>query len=102
MAWEQENGPIPPGMQLDHLCRVRECVNPLHLELVTQRENILRGESPAAHHARKTHCDHGHEFTPENTYRAPSRPRTRICRACVTESTRRRNAKRRSAARAMR
>lgn len=60
-------GPIPEGLTIDHLCRQPSCVNPAHLEPVTQRENLLRGETIAAHNARKTHCSRGHEFTPENT-----------------------------------
>jgi hypothetical protein len=61
-------GPIPMGKVIDHLCRVRHCVNPGHLEVVTQGVNLHRGESIQARNARKTHCIHGHEFTPENTY----------------------------------
>lgn len=51
---------IPKGKQLDHLCRNPSCVRPSHLEPVTRRENILRGTSPAAINARKTHCENGH------------------------------------------
>jgi hypothetical protein len=53
-------GPIPEGMELDHLCRNRGCVNPDHLEPVDHRTNILRGVSPSAADARKTHCINGH------------------------------------------
>lgn len=67
-AYELLVGPIPDGLPLDHLCRNRRCVNPAHLEPVTHRENILRGTSPIPANAVKTHCDQGHEFTPENTY----------------------------------
>jgi hypothetical protein len=60
-------GPVPTGLELDHLCRNRRCMNPAHLEPVTPRVNTLRSESFAAKHARQTHCKRGHEFTPENT-----------------------------------
>lgn len=59
-------GPIPADMQLDHLCRNTKCVNPDHLEVVTQTENLRRGYGPTGTHGRKTHCVHGHKFTPEN------------------------------------
>jgi len=55
VAYEFVVGPVPTGLQLDHLCRNRRCVNPDHLEPVTRRENILRGQSLMAHNARKTH-----------------------------------------------
>ena len=77
-------GPIPDGLQLDHLCRVPPCVNPEHLEPVTCRENLLRGETAAALNAAKTHCVHGHEFTPESTYVCPNGWRQcRVCRAAA-------------------
>ena len=69
-------GPIPDGLQLDHLCRVRNCVNPDHLEPVTPQENMLRAKAAT----RRTHCKRGHEYTPENTYRADDG--WRACRAC--------------------
>lgn len=80
LMYESDRGPIPPGMETDHLCRVRACVNPWHLEIVTRHENILRGISPWAKNARKTHCKHGHEFTPENTLRTTNGGRS--CRIC--------------------
>jgi hypothetical protein len=60
-------GAVPEGLTLDHLCRIPACVNPAHLEPVTQQENILRGQSIVARHAQKTHCNSGHAFTSENT-----------------------------------
>lgn len=78
--WKQVNGPVPEGLELDHLCRVRLCVNPTHFEAVTHEENVKRGTSFAAVNARKTHCIHGHEFTPENTHVRPNGHRT--CRTC--------------------
>jgi len=62
---------IPSGLTLDHICRKRSCVNPTHLEEATFRENALRGFGPAAINFRKTHCQHGHAFTPPNTYWRP-------------------------------
>lgn len=76
-------GPIPEGLQLDHLCRNRSCVNPAHLEPVTHKVNGLRGVGPPALNARKTHCIHGHLFDAENTHLAPDG--TRRCRACAHE-----------------
>lgn len=74
-------GEIPEGLQIDHLCRVPLCVNPSHLEVVTQRENILRGESISAQYARETHCKRGHEKTPENTLYYKGRPvQCKLCR----------------------
>lgn len=79
-AWEQEHGPVPEGLQLDHLCRVRRCVRPSHLEPVTQRENLLRGEGPAAKAARATECPHGHPYDEANT--AYNNRGHRYCREC--------------------
>lgn len=81
-VYEQLVGQVPPGLQLDHLCRNRACVNPAHLEPVTNRINWLRGESPSAVSYRTDTCTAGHPFTPENTYIRPSRPNQRECREC--------------------
>lgn len=75
-------GEIPNGLQLDHLCRTRNCVNPAHLEPVEQAENIRRGISPTSINAQKTHCHKGHEFTEENTY---IKQGYRQCRKCKAE-----------------
>lgn len=80
-SYEQFIGRIPDGLHLDHLCRNRKCVNPFHLEPVTNYENtIVRGSSPMAKNARKTHCIHGHEFTSENTIQRNGGGRK--CRRC--------------------
>jgi len=83
VAYTSLVGPIPAGLQSDHLCRNRLCVNPEHLELVTLRENVLRGEGPAAQHARKTHCPKGHPYDEKNTYLLViGNGVRRYCRAC--------------------
>lgn len=83
VMYEQHKGPIPPGLQIDHLCRNRRCCNPDHLEAVTQKENIMRGISFSAHNARKTACPRGHEYTSDNVVWDVSRgDRRRKCREC--------------------
>jgi hypothetical protein len=78
LAYEQLVEPIPHGLTLDHLCRVRHCVNPDHLEPVTQGENTRR--------AMRSHCKNGHEFTPDNTY-VPADGK-RYCRECRRQRVR--------------
>lgn len=65
-SYEQMVGPIPAGLVLDHLCRVRRCCNPAHLEPVTQRENLMRGASFVEENALKTACPKGHPLTGRN------------------------------------
>jgi hypothetical protein len=80
-VYELLEGPVPDGLELDHLCEITMCVRPSHLEPVTHRINILRGQSPAAKNARKTHCINGHEYTSETAYERPGGGRRcRICR----------------------
>lgn len=82
--------PLTPGLVLDHLCRVRHCVNPAHMEAVPQVTNIRRGLTGQAH-ASKTHCPRNHEYTIKNTYINPTSG-GRVCRACGRERTRARRA----------
>lgn len=75
-------GPIPEGLDLDHLCRSRICVNPAHLEPVTRRENLLRGITLPAAEVERTHCPRGHAYDEVNTYLHGGQ---RHCRACRRE-----------------
>lgn len=91
-AYELAVGPVPKGLELDHLCRNRLCCNPVHLEAVTHRENILRSQNFVAVAAAKTHCLRGHPFSVENTrLRANG---TRGCKACDALLHRQRGLKR--------
>lgn len=102
-SYEMYVGPIPEGLEIDHTCHTndlscpggvtckhRRCVTPEHLEPVTGKVNCLRGRSPAALHAVKTHCAKGHPFSEENTYRGTGR---RYCRKCGNEAGRKYRAK---------
>lgn len=86
-AYEALIGPIPDGLVLDHLCRVRHCINPWHLDPVTPRVNVLRGDTFAAAKAAQTRCIHGHPFDDENTL--VRRDGRRGCRACGRERVQR-------------
>lgn len=87
LMWVLMRGGIPNGMEIDHLCRTRACVNPQHMEVVTHRENCRRGSGWAGQHARKTHCPKGHAYDEANTYR---RDTMRYCRQCHREAERQR------------
>lgn len=88
LAYELLVGPIPSGLHLDHLCRVRRCINPEHLEPVTQQENIRRG---AAIVLATPNYPCGHPRTTENSHRLrwKNRPSALVCRTCRREASRR-------------
>lgn len=90
-AYEAVVGPIPDGMVIDHLCRNARCVNPAHMEAVTQRENVMRGTGPTAINASRTHCKTGHPFDEHNTY--VTWDGRRQCRACSAAKAARRRAR---------
>lgn len=92
ISYDRHVGRIPESLDLDHLCRVRDCINPAHLEPVTRKVNLARGLNA---NLAKTHCPSGHEYTPDNTYVLPSRPNARYCKACRREYQARRRAARR-------
>jgi hypothetical protein len=93
VAFEDRKGPVPKGLEPDHLCRTPGCVNPNHLEAVTHLENMRRGER-----ARKTHCKRGHPFDETNTRYRTDRPGARECRTCVNEAWARLKERRKQAA----
>jgi hypothetical protein len=80
LAWTFARGPIPPGLSIDHLCRVRLCVNPDHLEVVTLAENTRRQIEAVGHpRSNQTHCRNGHPFNEANTRFVKG---SRVCRTC--------------------
>ncbi|MGH2619337.1 MAG: HNH endonuclease signature motif containing protein [Anaerolineales bacterium] len=100
-AWKLLRGSFPPGLESDHLCRVRSCVNPDHIEAVTHMENVSRGhyenngKAFAEYQRSKTHCPQGHAYAGENLkigWRG-----ARVCRTCEGEKSRRYRDRRRQA-----
>jgi len=81
------NGPIPEGFVIDHLCKVRICVNPNHLRLITVDDNARQG---GRFWGKRTHCKSGHEFVPKNTRveKYKKNGRRRVCRLCVARNAR--------------
>lgn len=86
-AYEHLVAEIPAGLDLDHLCRRRNCVNPWHLEPVTRQVNTLRGIGPSAENARRETCPRGHAFD------RIDRRGTRACRTCAAAHERARRAR---------
>lgn len=93
IAYEVGVGPIPEGLTIDHLCKVRACINVAHLEPVTAVINAMRGNSVPAQRARMTACQHGHPFDEANTL--VNKKGHRICRHCCRDKERRRRAAKR-------
>ncbi len=96
IAYQQLVGEVPTGLVLDHLCRNTKCVNPQHLEPVTQSENVRRGFGVGALNSKKTHCWRGHPFTPENTYSYTCKNKygtyqQRVCKTCKKQIHHRKN-----------
>jgi hypothetical protein len=90
LAYLEMHGEYPTNTVTDHLCRVRHCVNPLHLEAVSRGENVRRGLSSMTtrlRHASKTHCPKGHELTPDNLYLENSKDgwQRRHCKTCTKD-----------------
>lgn len=84
-SYELHQGKIRLGEEIDHLCRVRNCVNPSHLEAVTRQINVRRGmagDSLRRRQLSKTHCPQGHEYNTKNIYVNPKHPERRDCRPC--------------------
>lgn len=86
LAYEAVVGPIPDGLQIDHLCRVPSCVRPDHLEPVTLKENLMRGVGPSAINAKKTTCKRGHPLSGDNLFTWRDRRGCLICRKSSSDA----------------
>lgn len=99
VAYETFRGPVPEGMQVDHLCRRRDCINPSHMEVVTPGENTRRGivaEVQRQRHAKRTHCKNGHLLSADNVYQGHCKGfPARGCKICRKAADQRFRAKRR-------
>ena len=86
-AYESTFGPVPDGFVLDHLCRNTMCCNPTHLQVVTQRINLMRGNGEAAKCAKNTHCKRGHELLGDNVTHRMNRwgNAERRCKQCAAD-----------------
>jgi len=87
VAWLRSGHSIEVELTLDHLCRNKLCINPGHLEPVTRKENVLRGDTLPAANLRKTVCANGHPYSPENTIHKGDG--SRVCRICKSDQNRR-------------
>lgn len=87
IMYEELRGPVPSGLVLDHLCRNIVCVNPNHMEVVTQKENLYRGNGFTGRAVRQTHCPAGHILFGENLVRSEQ---SRKCRVCANKRNRER------------
>jgi hypothetical protein len=92
-SYEYHVGPIPDGLHLDHLCRNPPCVNPEHLEPVTCRENLMRGDTPAARQLLRTHCPKGHPYSGDNLAMRGNERRCRECGRIANRNWQRRQTK---------
>lgn len=97
-AYEWLVGPVPSGKELDHKCRVRECVNPRHLEAVTHQENMMRAKGFAAQNAAKRFCPRGHALVDGNLVPSSAKRRARQCLICSREAAREYRARKKAAA----
>lgn len=87
-VYEEAHGPIPEGLQINHLCEVKSCLNPLHLEAVTRKENARYSYRPEWNSQRsKTHCKRGHELSGDNLYQHKGRRHCKACRAAHDRQT---------------